>query len=107
MTARTAEPAAARGPVKLSCQHVWKVYGPRPNYYFDSDGYQINPGDLARRMRAEKHIPAAVDVSFDVHVGEIFVIMGLSGSGKSTIVGACRDWWNRRRGKSSSTAKTC
>ncbi len=86
MTAKAAEPAAAGRPVKLSCRHVWKVYGPRPNYYFDSQGYQINPGELARRMRAEKHIPAAVDVSFDVHVGEIFVIMGLSGSGKSTIV---------------------
>ncbi|MEM7196371.1 MAG: betaine/proline/choline family ABC transporter ATP-binding protein [Pseudomonadota bacterium] len=31
-------------------------------------------------------MPAAVDVSFDVHSGEIFVIMGLSGSGKSTVV---------------------
>ncbi|WP_423911070.1 quaternary amine ABC transporter ATP-binding protein [Candidatus Spongiihabitans sp.] len=29
---------------------------------------------------------AACNVSFDVHTGEIFVIMGLSGSGKSTIV---------------------
>jgi glycine betaine/proline transport system ATP-binding protein len=37
-------------------------------------------------MRAERHIPAAIDVGFDVHVGETFVIMGLSGSGKSTVV---------------------
>ena len=29
---------------------------------------------------------AACDVSFDVGGGEIFVIMGLSGSGKSTVV---------------------
>ncbi len=86
MAAKSAQPAAGKGPVKLSCRHVWKVYGSRPQYYFDSEGYLINPGDLARRMRAEKHIPAAVDVSFDVHVGEIFVIMGLSGSGKSTMV---------------------
>ena len=78
--------AAAKGPVKLSCRHVWKVYGPRPEYYFDSKGYQIDPVELAKRMRAEQHLPAAADVSFDVHVGEIFVIMGLSGSGKSTIV---------------------
>ena len=86
MTARSATPVAARGPVKLSCRHVWKVFGSRPAYYFDSEGYSIEPAKLAQRMRAERHIPAAVDVSFDVHVGEIFVIMGLSGSGKSTIV---------------------
>ncbi|MEZ5775470.1 MAG: betaine/proline/choline family ABC transporter ATP-binding protein [Hyphomicrobiaceae bacterium] len=80
--------AIAAGPrqVKLSCRNVWKVYGPRPGYYFDAAGYKIEPLPLAKRMRAEGHIPAAVDVSFDLHVGEIFVIMGLSGSGKSTVV---------------------
>lgn len=73
-------------PVKLSCRNVWKVYGPRPAYYFDTRGYQIEPGALAARLVAEGHIPAVVDASFDVHEGEIFVIMGLSGSGKSTLV---------------------
>ena len=72
--------------VKLSCRNVWKVYGPRPNYYFDSRGYRIEPAELADRMRAENHIPAVVDANFDIHAGEIFVIMGLSGSGKSTLV---------------------
>ena len=86
MVAKFMEPTVARGPIKLSCRHVWKVYGANPGYYFDAKGYEINPRELAQRMRGEKHIPAAADVSFDVHVGEIFVIMGLSGSGKSTIV---------------------
>ncbi|WP_371807784.1 glycine betaine/L-proline ABC transporter ATP-binding protein [Ruegeria sp. HKCCD7559] len=72
--------------VKLSCRNLWKVYGPRPQYYFDTYGYQIDRDALADRMRSEVHVPAAIDVSFDVHVGEIFVIMGLSGSGKSTVV---------------------
>ena len=72
--------------VKLSCRNLWKVYGPKPDYYFDTKGYQIDTDALATRMRNEGHIPAAIDVSFDVHVGEIFVIMGLSGSGKSTVV---------------------
>ncbi len=72
--------------VKLSCRNLWKVYGPKPDYYFDTAGYQINADALATRMRKEAHIPAAIDVSFDVYVGEIFVIMGLSGSGKSTVV---------------------
>jgi glycine betaine/proline transport system ATP-binding protein len=37
-------------------------------------------------MRADSHVVAASDVTFDVRVGEIFIIMGLSGSGKSTMV---------------------
>jgi glycine betaine/proline transport system ATP-binding protein len=73
-------------PVKLSCRNVWKVYGSRPGYYFDSRGYTIEPDVLTERLRAENHIVAVADASFDIHVGEIFIIMGLSGSGKSTLV---------------------
>ena len=73
-------------PVKLSCRDVWKVYRGEAAPYFDSDVSTNSAGELARRMRADGAIPAVVDVSFDVHVGEIFVIMGLSGSGKSTVV---------------------
>ncbi|MBT56257.1 MAG: ABC transporter ATP-binding protein [Mameliella sp.] len=71
--------------VKLSCRNLWKVYGPRPEYYFDTSGYAIDVPGLAERMRREAHVPAVIDVGFDVHVGETFVIMGLSGSGKSTV----------------------
>jgi glycine betaine/proline transport system ATP-binding protein len=73
-------------PVKLSCRNLWKVYGTTPKHYFNDVGDQIDVDALASRMRVEDHIPAAIDVSFDVHEGEIFVIMGLSGSGKSTVV---------------------
>jgi glycine betaine/proline transport system ATP-binding protein len=72
------------GPVKLSCRNLWKVYGPDPGSFFA--GNSLQPEALATKMRAEGHIPAAIDVGFDVHVGETFVIMGLSGSGKSTVV---------------------
>lgn len=72
--------------VKISCRNIWKVYGEHPEYYFDRQGYEFDKPELIGRMRAENHIPACADVSFDVHVGEIFVIMGLSGSGKSTVV---------------------
>ena len=77
--------AAPATPVKLSCRNLWKVYGANPGAYFGA-GPVENPDALAARMRAEAHIPAAIDVGFDVHVGETFVIMGLSGSGKSTVV---------------------
>jgi len=73
-------------PIKLACRHVWKVYGSRPAYYFDSRGYTIDPEALTERLRQENHIPAVVDASFEIATGEIFVIMGLSGSGKSTLV---------------------
>ena len=72
--------------VMLSCRNVWKVFGHNPGYYFDTTGYSIDTDVLVARMRREGHLPAVVDASFDVHQGEIFVIMGLSGSGKSTMV---------------------
>ena len=73
-------------PVKLSCREVWKVYRDEAVPYFGRDVASQDAGALAERMRTDGAIPAAVDVSFDLHVGEIFVIMGLSGSGKSTVV---------------------
>ena len=72
--------------VKLSCREVWKVYRDEAAPYFRQEVSTGDPGALAARMRGDGAIPAVVDVSFDVHVGEIFVIMGLSGSGKSTVV---------------------
>ena len=73
--------------VKISCRNIWKVYGANPETYFDKGkGAVADPAGLSERMRAEDHVVAASDVSFDVHVGEIFIIMGLSGSGKSTMV---------------------
>lgn len=77
--------AGTTGP-KLSCRNVWKVYADDSAPYFKDDVAGADPKALSERMRADGAIPAAVDVSFDVHVGEIFVIMGLSGSGKSTVV---------------------
>ncbi len=72
--------------IKLSCRHVWKVYAADASPYFKGEVDSADATELSTRMRADGAIPAAVDVSFDVQVGEIFVIMGLSGSGKSTVV---------------------
>lgn len=72
--------------VKLSCRRVWKIYGANPKSFFDVKGVRDDPAETSERMRAAGCIPAAIDVSFDVHDGETFVIMGLSGSGKSTVV---------------------
>lgn len=50
---------------------------------------QDHPGDAfaaANQLRERGLIPAVQDATFEVHEGELFVIMGLSGSGKSTLI---------------------
>ncbi len=79
-------PSQDSGTTILSCRNLWKVYGKTPDAYFNKTTSDNDPDVLAERMRSEQHIPACADVSFDVKTGEIFVIMGLSGSGKSTII---------------------
>jgi glycine betaine/proline transport system ATP-binding protein len=69
-------------PAKLSCRHLWKVFGGLPAGF----RAEADARETAEAMRAEGRIPAVVDANFDVGAGEIFVIMGLSGSGKSTLV---------------------
>ena len=75
------------GEIKLSCRNLWKVYGDHPGRFFNGgEGAVPDPAAHATAIRDADHIVAASNVSFDVGVGEIFVIMGLSGSGKSTVV---------------------
>lgn len=73
--------------IKISCRNVWKVYGENPSQFFDNKNGEVgDPAALWQRFEQSGHIGAACNVSFDVYSGEIFVIMGLSGSGKSTMV---------------------
>ncbi len=73
--------------IKLSCRNVWKVYGHDPDRFFaNRSGGFVDRDGLKRQIRESGHILAACDVTFDVGEGEIFIIMGLSGSGKSTMV---------------------
>ncbi|MDH3689505.1 MAG: betaine/proline/choline family ABC transporter ATP-binding protein [Gammaproteobacteria bacterium] len=73
--------------VKVACRNVWKVYGADPKQFFDNaNGSVADPQATHSQIQNSGHIGAACNVSFDVHIGEIFVIMGLSGSGKSTMV---------------------
>jgi glycine betaine/proline transport system ATP-binding protein len=73
--------------IKISCRNIWKVYGPDASQFFpEGSGLVDDPQLLHRAILDAGHIGAACNVSFDVKVGEIFIIMGLSGSGKSTMV---------------------
>ena len=66
----------------LSCQGIWKVFGINKSEFERSGGPDMRDQELARRGWTV----AVRDASFDVARGEVFVIMGLSGSGKSTVV---------------------
>jgi len=72
--------------VKLRCHDLWMVYGRDPARYFPAEGKIDDSELLAGRMRDDGLIPAAININFELLTGEIFVIMGLSGSGKSTVV---------------------
>ena len=74
--------ATAPGESRVSVRGLWKLYGPHPP--------EITP-ELAAKSKAELledsgTVLALKDVSFDVAAGETFVVMGLSGGGKSTLV---------------------
>ncbi len=83
MTNQSAEAQPA-----ISCRGVWQVFGAGAKQKL-KDALAKAGGDsdvAAHSLRDDGLIPAVQDATFDVMPGELFVIMGLSGSGKSTIV---------------------
>ena len=68
--------------IKLSCKNVWKAFGPRPEKAIESISEDMTKDEILAKTG---HVVAVRDASFDVREGEVFMIMGLSGSGKSTI----------------------
>ena len=66
--------------ITLSCKGVWKLFGDKSDAFLSADNAAPSPTEI---MNAGL-IGAVKDASFDIYQGEIFIIMGLSGSGKST-----------------------
>ena len=67
---------------RLVAEHLYKVFGKRPQQAVA----RLRRGADREDLRAEGTMAAVIDASFEVHEGEIFVVMGLSGSGKSTLL---------------------
>ncbi len=68
--------------VKISCRHVWQLFGKGANQFLKKH----NNRPTMEQIDAAGLIGAVRDVSLDVHQNEILMIMGLSGSGKSTML---------------------
>ncbi|WP_424937756.1 MULTISPECIES: quaternary amine ABC transporter ATP-binding protein [Bacteria] len=65
----------------LEARHLYKVFGKNPSQAVR----RLKAGESRADVRGDG-TAAVIDASFTVDRGEIFVIMGLSGSGKSTII---------------------
>ena len=67
--------------IALRATGLYKVFGKHP----ESAVHRLRDG-ATREELAGGVTAAVIDASFEVHRGEIFVVMGLSGSGKSTLI---------------------
>jgi len=67
----------------LSVKNIFKVFGPNPNMAMEMLRKGADKNEIFSKTG---HVVGVFDASFSVKRGEIFVIMGLSGSGKSTMV---------------------
>jgi glycine betaine/proline transport system ATP-binding protein len=71
------------GKLTLSVRGLWKVFGPAEHKVIGTPDAQLSREELRKKTGS---VLALRDVSFDVRPGEVCVVMGLSGSGKSTVV---------------------
>lgn len=68
----------------IRLENVYKIFGPQPRgRAFDLVRSGYGKDEVQRRSG---HVVGLNDVNFTVNEGELFVVMGLSGSGKSTAI---------------------
>ena len=72
---------------KIVCTNIWKVFGPNEKNVLTNLDKNLSRSEVQEKTG---HVVAVKDVSFSVQKGETFVVMGLSGSGKSkSLIHAC------------------
>jgi glycine betaine/proline transport system ATP-binding protein len=67
----------------IRAEGIWKIFGRNADKVVGTPDADLPRGELRRKTGC---VAAVRDISFEVHPGEVFVVMGLSGSGKSTLV---------------------
>lgn len=81
---RGAEPGDGGGsPSDIEVTHLYKVFGPRPQEVMAQVEAGVSKDDILKRTG---HTVGLDDVNLRIKGAETFVVMGLSGSGKSTFV---------------------
>ncbi len=80
-------PAAPSSPadagIAVRAQGIWKVFGRNPERVLEPKYRDLPKKELQRRTGC---VVGLRDVNLEVKTGELFVLMGLSGSGKSTMI---------------------
>lgn len=79
--------------IAVSAKNLYKVFGRRPH-----EAVERLKNGASRDEISDLGTAAVIDASFDVHQGEIFVVMGLSGSGKSTLIRMLNGLWDTTSG---------
>ncbi|MDE0697418.1 MAG: glycine betaine/L-proline ABC transporter ATP-binding protein [Boseongicola sp.] len=72
------------GSAAIECRNLWKIFGSRVDETLAAA--EAGKVDKSTALKQFGCVIGVADVSFDVRRGEVFCIMGLSGSGKSTIL---------------------
>ncbi len=67
----------------IVCRNLWKIFGAREQEALAAARDGVGKDAIRDRFGC---VVGVADVSFEVRPGEIFCVMGLSGSGKSTMV---------------------
>ena len=69
--------------VVIEAKNLFKVFGPDPGQAFPLIEEGLSKEEILEKTGC---VVAINDANFQVHRGEMFVVMGLSGSGKSTVI---------------------
>ena len=79
----------------IKCESVYKIFGTNANKLLESASGPIS----AEEFQKAGCIIGVNDASFEIHKGEMLVVMGLSGSGKSTLLRCISRLTNPTAGK--------